>query len=213
VQLVVAWATSSPRPSTRPDPGFVSRDAPPGDRVYAPRMRRVVTGSRPDGSSFIAHDDELPALAAGASFFSVWEADGAPVLPSDGSPPTSSPAFFPPPGGIRVMMLTLWPGTADAGRGDWRPDPDDARVASIAAGMHVDPAAPGMHRTATVDVELVVAGAVELVLDDGAVTLHAGDWVVQNGTRHTWRNPGDEPCVIAAIFLGATASDEAGSAT
>jgi len=36
------------------------------------------------------------------------------------------------------------------------------------------------------------------------VTLRPGDWVVQNGARHAWLNRSDEPCVIAAIFLGAS---------
>lgn len=50
-------------------------------------MRRVVTGSRPDGRSFVARDDELPELTSRSPIVSVWEADGALQLPSDGSPP------------------------------------------------------------------------------------------------------------------------------
>src|SRR5262249_32341108 len=154
-------------------------------------------------SSFVARDDELPELSKDTSFLSVWEADGALTVPTDGAPPPSSAAFFPPPSGFRVMLLTLWPGTADAERDDWEPDRSDARVASIPGAMHVDDGAPGMHRPDTVDVELVLSGEIELVLDDSTVTLRAGDWVVQNGTRHAWRNRTDAPCVIAALFLGA----------
>src|SRR5437870_5001890 len=33
--------------------------------------------------------------------------------------------------------------------------------------------------------------------------LRAGDSVVQNGTRHRWRNPGTEPCLMAIFMVGA----------
>jgi hypothetical protein len=45
---------------------------------------------------------------------------------------------------------------------------------------------------------------VVLELDDGAsVELGPGDTVVQNGTRHAWRNPFDEPCTIVVAIVGA----------
>ena len=47
----------------------------------------------------------------------------------------------------------------------------------------------GMHRTATLDYDIVLEGTIGLELDNGAeVTLHPGDIVVQNGTRHRWHN-------------------------
>ena len=105
-------------------------------------MRRVVTGSRPDGSSFVARDDELPELSKDTSFLSVWEADGALTVPSDGAPPPSSAAFFPPPSGFRVMLLTLWPGTADAERDDWEPDRSDPRIHYWTNDVVIDPSDP-----------------------------------------------------------------------
>jgi len=64
--------------------------------------------------------------------------------------------------------------------------------------------APGMHRTATIDYEVVLAGSVGLELDDGTeVLLSPGDVVVQNGTRHRWHNRGTEPATMAVIILGA----------
>jgi len=68
----------------------------------------------------------------------------------------------------------------------------------------MEPGAPGMHTTATVDFEVVLSGQVTLELDDGAsVTLGPGDTVVQNGTRHRWSNPGSVPVVIAVFLIGA----------
>ena len=59
---------------------------------------------------------------------------------------------------------------------------------------HMEPENPGFHRTDTIDMLYVASGQIVLSLDDGAeVTLSAGDTVVQNGTRHAWRNPGLNP--------------------
>ena len=67
-----------------------------------------------------------------------------------------------------------------------------------------EPDAPGMHTTDSIDYVLVVTGEVTLELDDGEQTvLRAGDTVVQNGTRHAWRNHGTESCTIVGIAIGA----------
>ena len=48
------------------------------------------------------------------------------------------------------------------------------------------------------------AGELTLELDDGQVRhLKAGDIVIQNGTRHAWRNSSAQPAVMAAILIGA----------
>ena len=71
-------------------------------------------------------------------------------------------------------------------------------------GAHMEPGAPGMHTTATIDFEVVLDGEVWLELDDGEeVHLHAGDCVVQNGTRHAWRNHGSAPARLAVFLIGA----------
>ena len=50
-----------------------------------------------------------------------------------------------------------------------------------------------------------MSGRVVLELDDGAtVELGPGDTVVQNGTRHAWRNPFDEPATLVVVLIGAT---------
>ena len=63
---------------------------------------------------------------------------------------------------------------------------------------------PGMHTTDTIDFEYVISGKVWLELDDHKeVHLRPGDTVVQNGTRHAWRNNGSEPCRIVVCMVGA----------
>lgn len=54
------------------------------------------------------------------------------------------------------------------------------------------------------DVDFVLSGEVDVELDDGVeVHLKAGDVLVQNGTRHAWRNQSDQPCVLVVAVTGA----------
>jgi quercetin dioxygenase-like cupin family protein len=63
-----------------------------------------------------------------------------------------------------------------------------------------------MHETNTVDYAVVYDGEIWLELDDSE-TLHltCGDVVVQNGTRHAWRNKGTKPVTMLLFLNGATA--------
>jgi quercetin dioxygenase-like cupin family protein len=77
----------------------------------------------------------------------------------------------------------------------------EAKLPGLAT--HMEPNHPGMHTTDTIDFEYIIEGEVWLDLDDGAtVQLRAGDTVVQNGTRHRWRNEGAEPCRIVVFMVG-----------
>ena len=65
----------------------------------------------------------------------------------------------------------------------------------------------GMHTTDTVDYGFVISDEVVLELDRGVeVTLTPGDTVVQNGTRHAWRNRTNEPAVLVVVLIGAQRS-------
>jgi hypothetical protein len=67
-----------------------------------------------------------------------------------------------------------------------------------------DPDEPGMHRTATLDYDIVLEGVIGLELDDGfEVMLGRGDVVVQNGTRHRWHNRGDTIARMMSVAVGA----------
>lgn len=61
-----------------------------------------------------------------------------------------------------------------------------------------------MHATDSLDLVVVVAGRVRLVLESAEVDLGPGDAVVQQGTWHAWRNPWEEPCVLAGVVIGAS---------
>ncbi len=114
-------------------------------------------------------------------------------------------SFFPSEGGFRFGMFTVPPAGTE-------PPADLDMEAAIAEVNQKLPGMmevsemdnPGMHRTDTVDYVVVLSGEVSLELDDGqTVPLNAGDCVVQNGTRHAWRNTSSAPCLMAYALVGA----------
>jgi len=60
-----------------------------------------------------------------------------------------------------------------------------------------------MHRTETIDYVIVLAGELEMQMDDSTVNLRAGDVLVQRGTNHAWINRGTEPARVAFILVDA----------
>jgi len=173
------------------------------------RVRRVVTGHDADGKAVVASDTEVdgirPALTPGSEFHRLWGADEAPHFPDDGTQ-REHDRYFPPVGGFRFGMFAVPPGH----RVDTEPPADiEAAVAEFEEALpglasYLEPDAPGMHTTDTIDFEVVLEGEVWLELDDGVeVHLRAGDTVVQNGTRHAWRNHGDITARLAVFLIGA----------
>ena len=172
------------------------------------QIRRVVTGHSPEGKAVFASDELVPAITAdlvpGAEFFRLWGSDTVSHFPDAGALPVA-PAYFPPLTGFRFGVFTVapvstpGPNAVDMGEAFAQLE---TRLPGLAA--HLEPDHPGMHTTATIDYEFVVSGRVVLELDDGAsVELGPGDTVIQNGTRHAWRNPFNEPCVLVVVLVGA----------
>jgi mannose-6-phosphate isomerase-like protein (cupin superfamily) len=161
----------------------------------------VVTGHDASGRSVFVRDEQLTGvdLAGVARIARVWSADGPMTYPDDGSDPEAVD-FFPPVGGFRCTVVDLAPeGTPRSAEA--APAINEA-MPGLLDVMERDQ--PGMHRTDTTDFGVVVSGTVVLELDDQAtVTLTAGDLVVQNGTRHRWRNPGDAPARLVFVIIGA----------
>jgi hypothetical protein len=179
------------------------------DQLAQGPVRRVVTGHDAGGKAVFVSDGfvepVMTALSPTSSFHQIWFGDEAPSFPDDGALPPPV-RYFPPVGGFRFGLFTLPPA------GEPRPGPDvdiAAAVDSLRRALpglldHMEPGAPGMHTTATIDFEVVLSGEVVLELDDGAtVHLRPGDTVVQNGTRHRWSNPGSTPATLVVFMCGA----------
>ncbi len=172
------------------------------------QVRRVVTGHTPDGKATIVSDTKVESitvdLAPGMELHRLWGADETVMFPDDGSSRPYS-TYFPPVGGFRFGLFTVPPESETI--------PEDLDLEAALAEMeeklpgmvgHMEPDNPGMHTTDTIDFEYVISGEVWLELDDGEeVHLRAGDTVVQNGTRHAWRNKSSEPCRMVVCLIGA----------
>jgi mannose-6-phosphate isomerase-like protein (cupin superfamily) len=168
----------------------------------------VVTGQTKASKSVIVRNTPVKpvTLAAlpGYEFHRVWGSDGVVQLPSDGAPPPQ-PLYFPPRDGFRFGFFTVPPESSTSIE-QMGTEAAAAEIQHKLPGVleFMEPGHPGMHTTDTVDFDVVVSGEVVLELDDGAeVVLKAGDCVVQNGTRHAWRNRSKEKCVIAFTLVGA----------
>ena len=60
-----------------------------------------------------------------------------------------------------------------------------------------------MHATDTVDYVVMLQGEVTLVLEAEEVKLRAGDFLVDRGVNHGWRNDGPDKAVYAVITVPA----------
>ena len=140
-------------------------------------LRRVVTGHDRNGKAVVTIDETVKNVVSGrpgALAGSVWTTEGFPVS-NDGSADESA----------RKTGTTLANGTV-------------FRVVEFSPGVQ-----RRMHRTDSIDYAVVMAGEIDMELDDSTVHLKAGDVLVQRGTIHNWVNRGTAPCTIAFILIDA----------
>jgi mannose-6-phosphate isomerase-like protein (cupin superfamily) len=173
------------------------------------KVRRVVTGHSADGKAIVAEDTLVEPvtldLLPGYEFHRLWGRDEKPVFPDDGKP-RPAVQYFPPTDGSRFAVFTLPPDSEVNVSEDVDVEAALAQMEEVLPGMagHMEPDNPGMHTTDTIDYLYVASGSATLELDDGVeVDVRAGDTIVQNGTRHAWRNRGTGPCVIVVSLIGA----------
>lgn len=141
-------------------------------------MDKLITGVDADGKSCVVSREEmtLDQLAPGFAM-------GIPYATTTSPPPPRAGGSAPlidqgiSPGLARWMVVELGPGSETP-----------------------------MHHTDTLDLQTVLSGSVELVLDDGAHTLEAGDVVVLAGVDHAWR-AGPQGCRLSAVLIGTPPPD------
>jgi quercetin dioxygenase-like cupin family protein len=151
------------------------------ERPTFPPIRRVITGHDAKGVAKVLRDDvatNVKPSTHGARSTLVWCSDQMPVDIAVGETIEDM--------GARIL------GTA--------PPPNGTRfcVIDFPAG------APGrMHRTETIDYVLVLAGEIEMDMDNSTVKLKAGDILIQRGTNHSWVNRSDKPARLAFVLIDA----------
>lgn len=179
-------------------------------RTVPIHIRRVVTGQNADGKGCLALDAAPPRTDVfrhipGMVSRLVWATDAAPGLPFSGSDPTLLVTnVVPGPGETRLLIVTFPPdGVFFA--------PEFDPVAAVEENLTLNPGLAerfepdGMHATPTIDYGIVLDGEIWLEFDDGHIEhLKRYDVVVQNGTRHAWRNKSDQPSTMCFVLIGAT---------
>ena len=172
------------------------------------KVHRVVTGHTHDGAATIISDSEVEGittpLVPGMELHRLWAGDDAPSVPYEGDVSVVG-SYFPQVGGFRFGLYTVPPESAmELSDSELRKAFQDFERDLPGLLSHMEPENPGMHTTDTVDFEYVLSGEVWLELDNGEeVHLKPGDTVVQNGTRHAWRNKSTKPCQMVVFAVGA----------
>lgn len=172
-------------------------------------IRRIVTGHDEHGASMVALDGAAPRSDAfvhirGMMSRLIWATAPLPTLPFDATDPTVSvKSIVPPQSGTRFLVVTFPPDSVFFAP-DFDPAAATAENLAISPGLAELFEADGMHATPTIDYGIVLDGEIWLELDDGrAELLHQHDVIVQNGTRHAWRNKSDRSATLAFILIGA----------
>jgi mannose-6-phosphate isomerase-like protein (cupin superfamily) len=190
-----------PQPATAKD----ASDLPPPKRALTGRDEAGKSVFKSfDVTSKVVEIDSNPGL----TFYELYMTEGVPQLTGlEPDPMLNGTKAFPGPGGTMFRLISYPPKRPEG----YKPPPGVTFESGLKEmsdkvprmGDHFDRSAPGMHTTDTIDYCVVVRGEMTLELDDGAkVHLRQGDCVVQNGTRHRWRNPLPEPCLMAFISVG-----------
>jgi hypothetical protein len=194
------------------------------------KVRRVVMGEPLPGKSVFSHVEAVeplhPAPGSGelsdrplSAFWFIWGWDELPQLPHHDTEPFVARSFFPPPGGLRINAVRYVANTVDHGLEASgtaaQMSPSEARGGDGAAevtrliraepcGMYQDATRPGMHRTDSIDIGVIVSGEITIESDDGStVVLGPGDVYIQNGAVHNWKSHPENPAHVVFIILPA----------
>jgi quercetin dioxygenase-like cupin family protein len=143
-------------------------------------VRRVVTGHDANDVALVIWDDALTKVKRGKSGFltHLWNTKETPadirVGTSIDDPGDEPHITPPPPGGSRFVIIDYPPGNSGT-----------------------------MHRTETIDYVIVLAGEIDMDMDDSSVHLKTGDVMVQRGTNHAWFNRGTETARVVFVLIDA----------
>jgi mannose-6-phosphate isomerase-like protein (cupin superfamily) len=170
--------------------------------------RRIVTGNV-NGKAVVQSDEPLLAYefrtVPGYEHTLIWVNPATPDLTHDQRFDSYPDSVVPGPGGTSLHFVTFPPGAVFADPlFDGKAAQEEALVRLPGLADHFEREDPGMHKTNTVDYSVVYDGEMWLELDDGkTLHLNRGDVVVQNGTRHAWRNKGTKPVTMLFFLNGA----------
>lgn len=112
-------------------------------------------------------------------------------------------SLIPGPGATSLLVVSFPPDAVMAAPTD--PERALGELVDALPGLFecFEPDQPGMHRTPTIDYGILLEGELWLELDDGqGKLLRAGDVIIQNATRHAWRNRSQSVAKAAFFMVG-----------
>lgn len=191
---VAAQTTSVPSPLSPPPP------------------RRALTGRDAAGKSVVESFDVTPQVSGidanpGLTFYELYATEGVPRLAgTEPDPMLRKTQAFPAPGGTNFRLIS-YPGRRSEG---YRPP---AGVTYESGMQELDDKVPGIWSVLRQVGARHACERHRRLLRGGAasdararrrqkVLLRRGDCVVQNGTKHRWRNPGTARCLMAFVPVG-----------
>ena len=175
----------------------------------ASNYRRVVAGNV-NGRSIVQSDEQMEPYqfktVLGYEHTLIWINAATPDLSKEQRFDRYPDSVVPGPGGTSLHSVTFPPASVFADPSfDGEAARDEALIRLRGLADHFEKEDPAMHKTNTVDYAVVYDGEIWLELDDGkTIYLKRGDVVVQNGTRHAWRNKGTKPVTMLFFLNGAT---------
>jgi mannose-6-phosphate isomerase-like protein (cupin superfamily) len=172
--------------------------------------RRVVA-ARDGQRSIVVVDEPLPRTrfetVPGFEATVIWRTPANPSL--KWSPPAENPratSVLPERGGTTLFFVTFPPDSVMREPG-FDPLAAGEEYAKLLPGLAelFEREHPGMHTTPTIDYDIVLNGSISVEFDDGhMIELKQGDVLVQHGTRHAWRNRGNEAATVAFVLIGSS---------
>jgi hypothetical protein len=170
---------------------------------------RIVTGHGAAGKSVFASTDSMQQNEAvhlpGFASSLVWATPPGAVVPDRASEwRAGQSSFHPEAGGTRFLVVTFPPDSVMMS-GSFDPVAAGNEQLRLSPGIaeRFEPDNIGMHTTDTIDYGIVLSGEIWLEVDDGEETrLRQHDVVIQNGTRHAWRNKSSAPATAAFVLIG-----------
>jgi mannose-6-phosphate isomerase-like protein (cupin superfamily) len=172
-------------------------------------IRRVVTGHDATGKAIVLFDGANPHRSVRPGSTTVgrllWVTDKVPADMSGTADRAAVKIGIAPPAGGSVFRVVDFPPTTDAEIAKLDNDhmhksmPHDDESAT----KYRPPSHPFMHRTRSIDYAIVIAGEIDMKLDDEEIHLEQGDVLVQQGTNHAWINRSGKTCRVAFILIDA----------
>ena len=180
-------------------------------------VRRVVVGHNKDGKSILIEDGPAPAmrtnpLRPGHVSNDLWKTGPLPYpLQAVHEDPTLGPRqIHPPKGGTIFRIAEIAPEseeirnmTPEKAREIFKMMGNEAASSFGRGGRH-----PMMHRTQTIDYAVCIEGEITMLLDEGEVTLKAGDVLIQLGTNHAWSNRSGKVAKMLYVLIDGEFDDE-----